>query len=199
MGASSTASPAVTSGSSPPDPRRTGKADPDWQPLYALVHMFVLGIDPGLTRTGYGLVRRDRGVVAVAAGVIRTDPDAPMPRRLAELHSDLAAVVSEHDPDVMAIERVFTNRNRQTAISVGRASGVAVLVAGQAGLEVVEYSPTAIKAAVTGDGAADKKAVATLVARRLGLDTVGGPADVADALAVALCHAQSMRTVRSAR
>jgi len=161
--------------------------------------MFVLGIDPGLTRTGYGLVRRDRGLRAVAAGVIATDPGVPMPVRLRELHQDLSSVIADHAPDVMAIERIFTNRNLQTAVAVGRASGVALLAAGQAGLDVVEYSPTAIKAAIAGDGRASKKAVAAMVARRLRLEMVGGPADVADALAVAMCHLQSMRTTAAGR
>ena len=155
--------------------------------------MFVLGIDPGLTRTGYGLVRRGRSLEAVAAGVIRTDPAQPMAARLLELERDLAAVIAEHKPDVAAIERVFTNRNRQTAISVGRASGVVLLTAARAGLEVAEYSPNQVKLAVTGDGAATKPAVSSMVARRLSLPGVDGPADVADALAIAMCHLQSIR------
>lgn len=155
--------------------------------------MFVLGIDPGLTRTGYGLVRRGRGLEAVAAGVIRTDPDLPMAERLVELERDLAGVIADHQPDVAAIERVFTNRNRQTAIGVGRASGVAMLVAARAGLEVAEYSPNEVKLAVAGDGAATKPALASMVARRLAVGVVGGPADVADALAIAICHLQRIR------
>lgn len=155
--------------------------------------MFVLGIDPGLTRTGYGLVRRGRSLEAVAAGVIRTDPAQPMAARLLELERDLAAVIAEHQPDVAAIERVFTNRNRQTAIAVGRASGVVLLAAARAGLEVAEYSPNQVKLAVTGDGAAPKPAVAAMVSRRLSLPGVEGPADVADALAIAMCHLQSVR------
>ena len=155
--------------------------------------MFVLGIDPGLTRTGYGLVRRGRILEAVAAGVIRTNPDLAMADRLAELDRDLAAVIAEHAPDTVAIERVFTNRNRQTAIAVGRASGVAMLAAARAGLDVHEYSPNEVKLAVAGDGAATKRAVASMVARRLGLGEVGGPADVADALAIAICHLQRIR------
>lgn len=155
--------------------------------------MFVLGIDPGLTRTGYGLVRRGRGLEAVAAGVIRTDPAQPMAARLLELERDLAAVIAEHRPDVAAIERVFTNRNRQTAIAVGRASGVVLLTAARAGLEVAEYSPNQVKLAVAGDGAAAKPAVASMVARRLSIPGVEGPADVTDALAIAMCHLQSIR------
>jgi crossover junction endodeoxyribonuclease RuvC len=162
--------------------------------------MFVLGIDPGLTRTGYGLVQRDRGMQVVAAGVIRTDPDLAMARRLLELDRDVDAVIDEYHPQVVAIERVFTNRNRQTAISVGRASGVIMAAAARAGLDVHEYSPNEVKLAVTGDGAATKAAVASLVARRLAVGTLGGPADVADALAVAICHLQQARvSVRSGR
>lgn len=159
--------------------------------------MFVLGIDPGLTRTGYGLVRRAHPPQPVAVGVIRTESDMTMARRLAELHADLAAIIAEHHPDVMAIERVFTNRNLHTAVSVGRASGMALLAAAQADIPVVEYTPTAIKLAVTGDGAADKRMVAEMVVRRLKLATTPKPADAADALAVALCHVQSMRLVAS--
>lgn len=155
--------------------------------------MFVLGIDPGLTRTGYGLVRRGRALEAVAAGVIHTDPELPMADRLVELERDLMAVISEHRPDVAAIERVFTNRNRQTAIAVGRASGVAMLAAARAGLLVHEYSPNEVKLAVAGDGAATKRALSSMVARRLALAEVDGPADVADALAIAICHLQRVR------
>ncbi len=153
--------------------------------------MFVLGIDPGLTRMGYGLVRRANPPVPVAVGVIRTDSEATTEQRLAELHADLAGIIAEHRPDVMAIERVFTNRNLQTAISVGRASGVALLAAAQAGLPVYEYTPTSVKLAVTGDGSADKRMVQEMVVRRLRLTETPRPADAADALAIALCHLQS--------
>jgi crossover junction endodeoxyribonuclease RuvC len=160
--------------------------------------MFVLGIDPGLTRTGYGLVRRGRALEAAAAGVIRTDPARPMADRLLELATDLEAVIHEHQPDVVALERVFTNRNRQTAIAVGRASGVVMVAAARAGVPVHEYSPNAVKLAVAGDGAASKTAVGTMVGRRLGL-TVAGPADVADALAIAICHLQTVRLPAGSR
>ena len=155
--------------------------------------MFVLGIDPGLTRTGYGLVHRGHPHRPVAVGVIRTSPDTPMARRLAELHTDLSALIAEHRPDVMAIEQVFTNKNLHTALAVSRASGMALLAAAQAKIPVVEYTPTAVKAAVTGDGTADKAMVATMVVRRLNLAERPRPADAADALAVALCHLQSAR------
>ncbi|MGH8928738.1 MAG: crossover junction endodeoxyribonuclease RuvC [Acidimicrobiia bacterium] len=154
--------------------------------------MFVLGIDPGLTNTGYGLVRRTRSLEAIAAGVIRTDPRATVPSRLLELHTSLTALIAEYRPDVMAIEQVFTNRNRQTAISVGRAGGVAILAAAEAGLAVHEYVPTMVKAAIAGDGTAGKEAVKRMVAKRLNLADPPDPADAADALAVALCHLQSL-------
>lgn len=154
--------------------------------------MFVLGLDPGLTRTGYGLIRRGHPHRAVMVGVIRTNAEMSTPDRLAELYADLRALIAEHEPDVMAIERVFTNRNLQTAVSVGRASGVALLAAAQAGMAVTEHTPTAVKLAVTGDGRADKRMVQTMVQRRLGLAELPKPADAADALAIALCHLQTV-------
>ncbi|HEX6286879.1 MAG TPA: crossover junction endodeoxyribonuclease RuvC, partial [Acidimicrobiia bacterium] len=153
-----------------------------------LEHMFVLGIDPGLSVTGYGLVEGSYPPRAIGAGIIRTDTDLTIPQRLAELYSGLGQVVADADPDVIAMETVFTNRNLQTAMSVGRASGIALLVAAEAGLDVHEYVPTAIKAAVTGDGTAKKSQVQQMVARLLGLSEAPKPADASDALAIALCH-----------
>jgi crossover junction endodeoxyribonuclease RuvC len=154
--------------------------------------MFVLGIDPGLSITGYGMVG-DRPLRAVAAGVIRTDPEAPPAARLLEIHRQLTGLITQHKPRVMAIEQVFTNVNLRTVAAVGRAAGVAILAAAEAGLPVVEYTPTAVKVAVTGDGAAGKRAVQAMLARRLRLSTPPRPADAADALAVAVCHLQSLR------
>ena len=162
---------------------------------YSRLQVFVLGIDPGLTTTGYAAVTGGPSEPrAVAAGVIRTDPAASLGRRLVELHHDLSAILAEHKPDVVAIQQVFVNLNRVTATSVGRAAGVAILAAAQAGAEVVEYPPTKVKLAVTGDGAADKRQVTAMVgAWRLGLAVPPHPADAADALAVALCHLQAAR------
>jgi crossover junction endodeoxyribonuclease RuvC len=160
--------------------------------------MFVLGIDPGLTRTGYGVATRQGGTIrAVAAGVIRTSADDSIEQRLATLAHELRSIIAEHHPTAVALETVFTNRNRQTAISVGRASGVALLVAGEAGVPVTEYTPTAIKLAVTGSGSADKEAMQLMVARRYGLKEAPRPADAADALGIALCHLQSLNLRRS--
>ncbi|MGH8949994.1 MAG: crossover junction endodeoxyribonuclease RuvC [Acidimicrobiia bacterium] len=150
--------------------------------------MFVLGIDPGLSATGYGVVEGGHPPTAVLAGVIRTDPNAPTTDRLAELFEGLTQIIADSRPDTVALESVFTNQNLQTAISVGRASGVALLVAGRAGLPVSEYAPTAVKSAITGDGTASKAQIQQMVARLLRLSEPPKPADAADALAIALCH-----------
>lgn len=150
--------------------------------------MFVLGIDPGLSATGYGVVESGMPPRAVLAGVIRTDISAPMERRLADLFIGLTQVIDDSRPDVVALETVFTNQNLQTAIGVGRASGVAMLAASRAGLAVTEYVPTAVKSAITGDGAASKTQIQQMVARLLNLAEPPRPADAADALAIALCH-----------
>ena len=151
-------------------------------------HMFVLGIDPGLSASGYGLVQGTHPPTAHLAGVIRTDASLPTAARLAELYLGLAQVIDDSKPDAIALEIMFTNRNLQTAISVGRASGVALLAAAQAGISVYEYAPTAVKSAVTGDGSANKGRVQKMVARLLSLSDAPMAADAADALAIALCH-----------
>jgi crossover junction endodeoxyribonuclease RuvC len=154
--------------------------------------MFVLGIDPGLAATGYGIVDNSGAdPTAVAAGVIRTAADAPIAQRLVELHRDLEAIIAEFAPTVAAVEQVFTNRNLKTSIAVGRASGVALLTLAEAGLAVYEYTPSAIKAAITGFGSAPKEQMMKVIEMRLGV--APGTADAADALAAALCHVQSVR------
>ncbi len=155
--------------------------------------MFVLGVDPGLTTTGYGLLLGGLAPTVHLMGVIRTDPSRSVSERLAELHKDLASVMADFPPTVVAIEQVFTNANRRTAMNVGRASGVAMLAAAQQGVDVAEYTPTAVKAAVTGDGRATKSQVQQVLMRRLRLATLPEPFDAADALALAMCHLQSIR------
>lgn len=150
--------------------------------------MFVLGIDPGLSTTGYGLVEGTRPPRAVSAGVVRTNPDAAVADRLSELYEGLCEIFEERRPDAVALETVFTNRNLQTAISVGRASGVAMLAAARYRVPVFEYVPTAVKSAITGDGSAGKAQIQKMVSRLLGLEVLPTPADAADALALALCH-----------
>ena len=151
--------------------------------------MFVLGIDPGLSRCGYGLVARDgRGARAVAAGVLRTDPALDVPRRLAALQADLRALLAEHRPGVVAVERVLFQVNARTAIPVAQAAGLALAEAVAAGCEVVEYSPNQVKQAVTGVGGAGKDQVERMVRMLLGIAAPLRPVDAADAVALALCH-----------
>lgn len=151
--------------------------------------MFVLGIDPGLTRCGYGLVAGFEGAErALAAGVITTSVDEPIPQRLAMLRAELVSLIAEMRPEVVVVERVLFQTNAKTAMSVGQASGVALLSAAEAGLEIVEYSSNEVKLAVAGYGGASKGQVQAMVASLLGLGQVPKPPDAADALALALCH-----------
>ncbi len=157
----------------------------------------VLGIDPGLSRCGYGAVARDGSCFSARAyGVLRTEPHDPLPTRLAALETDLEALVAELAPGAVAVERVLFQVNARTAISVGQASGLALAVAARAGIPVVQYSPNEVKLAVTGDGAADKVAVQMMVTRLLDLPRAPQPPDAADALALALCHAWRDRLER---
>lgn len=154
--------------------------------------MFVLGIDPGLSTLGYGLVEaRGHTLRAVTAGAIRTSREVPVALRLKEIYADLGELIDEYRPDEAAIEQVFVNRNLQTATSVGRASGVVLLALAQRGVTVAEYSPSQVKRALSGYGNADKTQMKKVVAMRLGLKSAPSPADAADALAIALCHIQS--------
>ncbi len=150
--------------------------------------MFVLGIDPGLSRCGYGCVEHGRKPRAVAAGVIRTDPSLDRPTRLAEVQREIRALIRELRPDAVAVERVLFQQNALTAMSVGMVSGIVMVEAVSAGCSVVEYSPNEVKQAVAGWGGADKEEVSQMVQTLLGLPEPLKPADVADAVAVALCH-----------
>jgi crossover junction endodeoxyribonuclease RuvC len=151
--------------------------------------MFVLGIDPGLSRCGYGCVEaRPGGPRAVAIGVITTLPSVPLPQRLAELQVELRSLLVELQPQAVAVERVFFQNNVRTAMAVGQASGLAMAEAFAAGCEVVQYTPNQVKEAVTGNGAADKEMVQTMVQTLLRLAAPPRPADAADAAALALCH-----------
>jgi crossover junction endodeoxyribonuclease RuvC len=163
----------------------------------SIERVFVLGIDPGLSRCGYGCVEQLAGRQrAVAAGVLTTERDLPLPERLATLRRDLGELVLEHSPDVVVVERVFFQTNVRTAMSVGQASGVALLTASEAGCAIAEYSSNEVKLAVTGYGAATKQQVQQMVATLLDLPSVPRPADAADALALALCHLAASRSSR---
>ena len=151
--------------------------------------MFALGIDPGVSRCGFGLVGRHAGEYrAVTAGVLTTPPAHPLPERLASLAAELAALIAEHRPDVVVVERVFFQTNVRTAMSVGQASGLALAAAATAGCTVVQYTANEVKQSVTGYGAATKEQVQRMVQSLLALPAPPRPADAADALALALCH-----------
>lgn len=151
--------------------------------------MRLLGLDPGLQRTGWGLVQAEGNAVHfLSAGVISTDPAGTLAGRLETLHRDLQAVFEAALPDAAAVEETVVNRNAQSSLKLGHARGVVLLAAAQAGLPVTEYASKAVKRAVVGTGAAEKRQVAMMVKVLLpGVGALG--ADAADALAVALCHA----------
>jgi crossover junction endodeoxyribonuclease RuvC len=151
--------------------------------------VYVLGIDPGLSRCGYGVVAQEpAGLRAIAVGVLRTDPGHATPERLAELQTDIRALLVEHAPQVVAVERVLFQVNVRSAISVAQAAGIAMAEAAAAGCEVIEYSPNQVKQAVTGAGGANKDQMERMVQTLLGISRPLRPVDAADAVAVALCH-----------
>ncbi|TDW31435.1 crossover junction endodeoxyribonuclease RuvC [Cryobacterium psychrophilum] len=151
----------------------------------------VLGIDPGLTRCGVGVVdvAGNRSARLVDVTVLRSGLDVPLEQRLLVLAEGLEEMLDRHKPQFVAIERVFAQNNVRTVMGTAHLSGVALLLAARRGLPVTLHTPSEVKAAITGYGSADKKQVGTMVARILGLTEVPKPADAADALALAICHA----------
>lgn len=152
--------------------------------------MLTLGIDPGTALLGFGVVESGDESRVVDYGAIATRPESAMPDRLNELFERVTALLGDYRPDVLAVEQLFFARNVTTAIAVGQARGVVLLAAARAGVPVVEYSPSEVKHAVVGYGKAGKTQMQEMVRIILGLDHVPQPDDAADALAVALCHAQ---------
>ncbi|MCX6427592.1 MAG: crossover junction endodeoxyribonuclease RuvC [Actinobacteria bacterium] len=152
--------------------------------------MRVLGVDPGLTRCGIGVIEGEVGskISLVAVGVIQTSSDMPLEQRLLSLERELILWVQSHKPDVIAVERVFSQLNVRTVMGTGQAAGIALLVAARLGIPVMMHTPSEVKAAVTGAGRANKAQVAEMVRRLLNLDTVPKPVDSTDALALAICH-----------
>jgi crossover junction endodeoxyribonuclease RuvC len=151
----------------------------------------VLGIDPGLTRCGVGIVdvTATRRATLVDVVVIRSAHELPLEQRLLHVGNEIERLLDLHQPDAVAIERVFAQQNLNTVMGVAQISGVALHLAAKRGLAVGLHTPSEVKAAITGYGAADKKQVATMVARVLGLAELPTPADASDALAIAICHA----------
>jgi len=150
----------------------------------------VLGIDPGLTRCGLGVVEGAPGrrLALVEVGVIRTDATSPLGERLVTIECEVEAWLDRHQPDAVAVERVFSQQNVRTVMGVAQVSGVVIAAATRRGLPVALHTPSEVKAAVTGHGRADKAQVGAMVVRLLGLTAVPKPADAADALALAICH-----------
>jgi crossover junction endodeoxyribonuclease RuvC len=152
--------------------------------------VIVLGIDPGLANTGYGVVQRRGGsLVALDGGVIQTRAGVAQERRLADIHAGVQALLEEHRPDAVALEELYFGQNVRTAFAVGQARGVVMLAAGQHGLACSSYTPQQVKGAVCGSGRAEKDQVARMVKTLLGLAEIPRPDHAADALAVAVCHA----------
>ena len=151
----------------------------------------VLGIDPGLTRCGVGIVdvASNRTARLVEVLVIRTPPTMPLEERLLAVGDGIAELLDKHQPQAVAIERVFAQHNLKTVMGTAQVSGVALHAAAKRGLPVALHTPSEVKAAITGYGSADKKQVQAMVARILGRSEVPKPADAADALAIAICHA----------
>jgi crossover junction endodeoxyribonuclease RuvC len=152
--------------------------------------MRVLGIDPGLTRCGVGVVEGEPGrpLRLVDVGVVRTSADLPIAQRLVSIERGLEAWIEEHRPDVVAVERVFARSDVSTVMGTAQASGIAMVCAARRGINVVMHTPSEVKAAVSGNGRADKAQVGAMVTRILRLDTAPKPADAADALALAITH-----------
>ena len=152
--------------------------------------MRVLGVDPGLTRCGLGIVEGTPGrpPKLVAVGVIRTPANLDVAKRLVMIEAGIDEWIVEHRPDAVAVERVFAQQNVRTVMGTAQASGVAMVVAARRGLPVALHTPSEVKAAVTGSGRAGKEQVTTMVTRILKLDERPTPADAADALALAICH-----------
>ncbi len=152
--------------------------------------MRVLGVDPGLTRCGLGVVEGSVGrpLRMLGVGVVRTPADQATALRLCTIERTLEEWLDVHRPDVVAVERVFSQHNVRTVMGTAQASGVAMVVAARRGIPVVLHTPSEVKASVSGSGRADKTQVASMVARLLRLDEVPRPADSADALALAICH-----------
>ena len=154
--------------------------------------MTILGIDPGIATTGYGVIAKEgQNLTALDYGVITTTPNNAPPDRLLHIYEELNRLFDLHHPDILVTERLFFAKNETTAFGVGRTIGVALLTAAQRGIDWVEYTPPQVKQAVVGYGAAEKKQIQYMIQRILKLPNPPKPDDAADALAIAICHAHS--------
>lgn len=162
--------------------------------------MRIIGVDPGTATTGFGVIDHDKGRLKfVDAGVILTDKNLEMPKRLQILHEELAQVIRETKAEIASVEQLFFAKNVTTAITVGQARGVILLTIAEANLPIVEYTPMQIKLAVTGYGGAKKDQIQQMVKTLLGLNAIPKPDDAADALAAAITHANQTRVGEPAK
>lgn len=156
--------------------------------------MIILGIDPGIAITGYGIVQcKGNSFKAIDYGIITTEANTPFPKRLKILYDEMNKVIEKFHPEDLAIEELFFNKNVKTAIKVGQARGVEILAGINKGLKIYEYTPLQVKQGVVGYGRADKRQVQEMVKLLLNLKDIPKPDDAADALAVAICHGLSLK------
>lgn len=156
--------------------------------------MIIFGVDPGLAIVGYGIIEYSGNRYrAIDYGCIKTEAKTPFTERLKIIYDELSSIIDRYDPDDLAIEELFFNKNAKTALKVGQARGVEILSAVNKGVDVYEYTPLQIKQAVAGYGRADKKQVQEMVKLLLNLQKIPSPDDVADALAVAICHSSCLK------
>ena len=159
--------------------------------------MLILGLDPGLGTTGWGLIRAEGNRLShLANGQLKTGPKEPLPQRLSHLASQLEALLADHAPDSAAAEEIFVNKNPQTTLKLAQARGVCLMIAARSGITVGEYAARLVKKAVVGTGAAEKAQVHAMVQRLLPGIAIAGP-DAADALAVAITHAHHLASARA--
>lgn len=157
--------------------------------------MKILGIDPGYAIVGYGVIEYGSGrYAAVDYGAITTDAETPFPQRLQEIYNDMISIIIRNEPDALSIEKLYFNTNKTTGIGVAEARGVIILAAQMSNIPIYEYTPLQVKNAVTGFGGAKKPQVMEMTRRLLKLQTIPKPDDTADALAIAICHAQTAGT-----
>jgi crossover junction endodeoxyribonuclease RuvC len=157
----------------------------------------ILGLDPGLGTTGWGLIEADGNRLKhVANGQLKTDSGEALPKRLSHLATQLEALIADHSPALAAVEEVFVNKNPQSTLKIGQARGVVIMTAARAGIDVGEYAARLVKKAVVGNGNAEKAQVHAMVARLLPGASIAGP-DAADALAVAIAHAHHLASARA--
>ena len=158
--------------------------------------MIILGLDPSLSCTGYGLIRAEGNrLTHIANGQLKTDPKQPLPQRLAHLAAQLEALLADHAPTTAAAEEIFLNKNPQSTLKLAQARGVVIMLAARSGIDVAEYAARLVKKAVVGTGAAEKAQVHAMVQRLLPGVKIAGP-DAADALAVAITHAHHLASAR---